>query len=214
MHTVANTQKKCILLPLDLGIRRRQDQRHVHVEVVRVLDAADHLVELALEVEAALRGHHEVVLELDRHALPHGVARVRPLGLRQGARRRLVGDARGHPLVEAPDVPLDLPVGVLHVLVREDARGERAVGRVGDEAVDALGEVLVAPLEDVRDVPPPVPLVLLEVLLDVPGRRAEDVRVVVNGQIGRLPRQRAAAVRAGIAALEVVRRVGPAERVR
>ena len=145
-----------------------------------------------------LRSHHEIVLEIDGEAVAHGVPCVRPLGLREGARGGLVRDAGGHALIEGPHVPLDLAVDVVEVAVREDEAGERAVGGVGDEAVDAVGEPWVGPLEDVRQVPAAMALVLLQVVLDVARGRAEDVLVVADGGVGAGVRERAAAVRAGV----------------
>ena len=145
-----------------------------------------------------LWSHHEIVLEIDGEAVPYGVACERALGLREGARRGLVRDAGGHALIEGPHVPLDLAVDVVEVAVREDEAGERAVGGVGDEAVDAVGEPGVGPLEDVRQVPAAVPLVLLEVVLDVARGRPEDVLVVADGWVSPRVRVRAAAVRSRI----------------
>jgi hypothetical protein len=51
----------------------------------------------------------------------------------------------------------------------------------GDEAVDAVGEVLVGSLEDVREVPAAVALEALEVELDVARCGAEDVLVCLEG---------------------------------
>ena len=192
-----------VLLALDLLVARGEDEGHVDVEVVGVLDAADELLELVLEVLAALRGHHEVVLEVDGQTVPDGVPGVRPLALGERAGGGLVGHAGGHALVEGPHVPLDLPVDVVVVPVGQDDAGERAVGGVGDEAIDAVGEPRVGPLEDVRQVPPPVALVLLEVVLDVAGGGPEDVLVVAQGGLGRVIRVGPAAVRAWISVRDV-----------
>ena len=43
-------------------VRRREDERHVHVEVVGVLDRADNLEDLVLEIFTALLRLHKVVL--------------------------------------------------------------------------------------------------------------------------------------------------------
>jgi len=124
----------------------------VHVEVVRELDRADDLRELVLEVLAPGGGDYEV-LHGDREALAYGVARERALGLREHARCGLVWHARRDALVGAVDVPLELLVGVLEVHVREDVAREGRVRGVGDEPVDAVGEVLVVVLEGVGEVP-------------------------------------------------------------
>lgn len=199
-----------VLLALDLLVAGREDQGHVHVEVVGVLDAADELLELVLEVLAALRGHHEVVLEVDGETVADGVPGVRPLALGERAGGGLVGHAGRHGLVEGPDVPLDLAVHIVVVAVRQDDAGERAVGGVGDEAIDAVREPRVGPLEDVRQVPAPVPLVLLEVVLDVAGGGPEDVLVVAHGGLRRVAGVRAAPVRARVPVGDV--RCGQRER--
>ena len=154
------------------------------VEVVGHLDAPDELQELVVKVLAALRGHHEVVLKVDGETVAHGVASIRALGLGEGTGRGLVRDAGGEALVEGPDVPLDLAVDVFDVFVREDKRGERGVGSIGDEAVDAVGEPGLGTLEDVRKVPAAVALELLEVVLDVARGRAEYVFVVLDRGVG------------------------------
>ena len=136
-------------------VARGVNQRHVHVEVVGVLDALHDLQDLVLEVLHALLGHHKVVLHRDGETLPHGVARERLLALRERARGRFVGHARGEPLVEAPHVPLNLFVGVLHVHVREDHRRKRRLRRVYNQPVDAVREELARTEENVRDVHAP-----------------------------------------------------------
>ena len=201
-----------VLLAHGLLVARGEDERHVDVEVVGVLDAADELLELVLEVLAAVRRHHEVVLEVDGQTVPDGVARERPLALGERAGGGLVRHAGGHGLVEGPHVPLDLAVHIVKVLVRQDDAGERAVGRVGDQTVDAVREPRVGPLEDVRQVPAPVPLVLLEVVLDVPGGGPEHVLVVAEGRLRRVVGVRPAAVRARVAVGHVRR--GQRERAR
>ena len=138
------------------------------------------------------------MLKIDGQAVPHGVPGVRPLGLGERAGGGLVRNAGCHALVEGPHVPLDLAVDVVDVAVRQDEAGERAVRGVGDEAVDAVREPRVGPLEDVRQVPAPVPLVLLQVVLDVAGGRPEDVLVVADGRVEGLAGVRAAAVDAGV----------------
>ena len=65
--------------------------------------------------------------------LPHSVAGKRLFALREGARRGLVRNAAREPLIKRIHVPLDLLVGRVHVVVRQDHRRKRRVGRVGDE---------------------------------------------------------------------------------
>ena len=143
------------------------------------------------------------MLEGDGQPVAHGVPGVRPLGLGEGASGGLVRNSRRHALVEGPHVPLDLAVDVVDVAVRQDEAGERAVRGVGDEAVDAVREPRVGPLEDVRQVPAPVALVLLQVVLDVAGGRPEDVLVVADGRVEGLGGVRAAALDAGISVGDV-----------
>ena len=203
------------LLAHRLLVGRGEDEGHVDVEVVAVLDAADELVELVLEVLAARGGHHEVVLEDDGHAVPHHVGREGALGLLEGAGRRLVRHAGRHALIKGPDVPLELAVGLVLVHVREEACRERGVGGVGDEAVDAVREPGVGPLEHVREVPAAVALEPLEVRLDVAGRRAEDVLVVLDGRVrrgGRVgPRALHARVGIGQVGRGVAHGIGPVD---
>ena len=195
-----------VVLLLDLAlVARRLQQRDVHVEVVRHLDRADELRELVLEVLAAGRGHHEVVLHRDGEALAHDVAGERLLALREHARGGLVRHARRDALVERVHVPLELLVRLLEVHVRQDVAREGRARRVGDEPVDAVGEVLVVPLERVGEVPALVALVALRVLLDVPPRRPEDVLVHVDRRLGARAGERAAAGAPGVARLEVHR---------
>jgi len=156
----------------------------VDVEVVGHLDAPDELEELVVKVFAPLGRHHKVVLEVDGETVANRVARVRALGLGEGACGGLVRHPAGEALVEGPDVPLDLPVDVVDVTVGQDDAGERGIGGVGDEAVDAIGEPGVGPLEDVGEVPAAVALVLLEVILDVARGGAEDVLVVLHSGVG------------------------------
>eukprot|EP00960_Hanusia_phi_P061530 764867-Hanusia_phi.AAC.7 len=158
----------------------REEERLVHVEVVGLLDGADELHELPLEVLPPVRGHHEVVLHLDGHTLPHDVGGLVGFALGEHPGRGLVGHARGEALVEAPDRPLKLLVGVFEVVVRQDVPGERGVGGVGDEAVHPVRQEVVGPAEDVGEVPALVSLVPLRVELDLPGRGAKDGLVVVD----------------------------------
>ena len=109
------------------------NERDVDVEVVGELDGAHEMHDLALEVEAAGLGDHEVVLHGDGEALAHDVAGEGALALGEDASGGLVGDARGHALVEAVDVLLELLVGVLEVHVGKDVAGKGGVGSVGDE---------------------------------------------------------------------------------
>ena len=175
-----------VALLLGLVVRRGQDEGHVHVEIVGVLDAADELIQLVLEVLPARGGHHEVVLEHDGHALADHVPGEGALGLREGAGRRLVRDAGRHALVEGPDVPLDLAVDLLLEPVRQDLGRKRRVGGVRDEAIDPIGQPRVGPLQDVRQVPAAVAFEALQVGLDVSGGRAKEVFIVLDGGLGGL----------------------------
>ena len=175
----------------------------MHVEVVGELDGADELIELALEVLAARLAHHEVVLEDDGHTLADKVASERALALLEGPGGGLVGHAGRQALVKGPHVPLDLAVDILDVLVGQDAAGERGVGRVGDEAVDAVGEVLVWALEDVGQVPPAVALEPLQVLFDVARGGAEDVLVRLERGLDAVRGVRAPPVPTGVAVWNV-----------
>ena len=65
--------------------------------------------------------------------LPHSIAGKRLFALREGARRGLVRNAARESLIKRVHVPLDLLVGRVHVVVRQDHRRKRRVGRVGDE---------------------------------------------------------------------------------
>ena len=186
-------------------VRGRGEERDVHVEVVGELDRADELHELALEVLLARGGDHEVVLHRDGETLADSVPREGALRLREHARGGLVRHARGDALVEAVDVPLEFLVRVLEVDVGEDVAGEGGVGRVGDEAVDAVGEVLVRALERVGEVPPLVALVALLVGLDVAGRGAEDVLVLREGGLGAVASVGPPPVQARVAGLEIHR---------
>ena len=170
-----------VALPDGLLVGRGEHEGHVHVEVVGVLDAAYELLQLIPEVLAALLRHHEVVLEDDGETLPDDVARERALALGERAGRGLVRHAAGHALVEGPHVPFELAVGVRQVLVGQDLGGERAVGRVRDQPVDAIGEPRVGPLEGVWQVPAAVALVSLQVRLNVARGGPEHVLVIGNG---------------------------------
>ena len=162
-------------------VARRGEECHVHVEVVCVLNALHDLLDLVLEVDHAGLAHHKVVLECDREALAHGVAREGLLALCERARRALVRHARGESLVEAPHVPLDLTIGVLKVLVREDGRGKRGVRGVSDEAVDPVRDELVVSNEHVREVHARVLAVATLVGGNVVSARAEHVSPVIGG---------------------------------
>lgn len=107
------------------------------------------------------------MLHSDGKTLPDCVALVAPACLREGASRRLVWHPVGEALVEAVAVPCELGVGVVEVLVGEDDCGEGAVCGVGDEAIDAVRQVVVDALEDRGEVEPPLALVPLDVKLDV-----------------------------------------------
>jgi len=192
-----------VLLVHVLLVGRRGEQRDVHVEVVGELDGADELGELAAEVLAPGGGDHEVVLHGDGEALAHHEAREGALRLRQHAGRGLVGHARGDALVEAVDVPLELLVGVLEVDIRQDVLGEGRVRGVGDEAVDAVGEVLVVALEGVGQVPALVSLVALLVLLDVAACGPEDIFILLQGRLSVGPGVCSAAVQSRVACFEV-----------
>lgn len=181
-----------------LLVGRGEYEGDVNVEVVGVLDAAHELLELVAEVLSALFGHHEVVLEDDGETLPHDIAGEGALGLREGACRGLVRDAGRRALVEGPDVPFELAVRVGQVFVREDLGGERGVGGVGDEAVDAIGEPLVRALEGVREVPAAMALVALQVGFDVARGGPEDVFVILDGGVGGVGGVGAAAVGARV----------------
>ena len=170
-------------------VARGVNQRHVHVEVVGVLDALHDLQDLILKVLHALLGHHKVVLHRDGETLPHGVARERLLALRERARGRFVGHARGEPLVEAPHVPLNLFVGVLHVHVREDHRRKWRLRRVYNQPVDAVREELARTEENVRDVHAPALAVAVLVLLHVVGARPKDIRPLLARGLGAVARR-------------------------
>ena len=173
VNVVAERLVKVVVevVPLAHGaeVARRINQRHVHVEVVGVLDALHDLQDLVAEVLHALLRHHKVVLHGNGQALAHGVAREGLLALRERARGGLVGHARGEALVEAPHVPLNFLVGVLHVHVREDDRRKGALRRIDNEAVDAVGQELARAEEDVGDVHAPALAVAVLVLLHVVG---------------------------------------------
>ena len=114
-----------VVLLLDVAlVARRLEERDVHVEVIGHLDRAHELGELVLEVLAAGRGHHEVVLHRDGETLAHDVSGERLLALRQNARGRLVGNARGNALVKAIHIPLEFLVGVFKVFIRQNITGE------------------------------------------------------------------------------------------
>ena len=53
-------------------VARRRQQRLVHVQVVRRLDALHHLLDLRLKVLYPRRAHHKVVLERDRETCALG----------------------------------------------------------------------------------------------------------------------------------------------
>jgi len=137
-----------------LGVGRGRDEGDVDVEIVGVLDGADELLELVLEVLAALGAHHEVVLHGDGETMAHEVGLVGALGLGEGAGGGLVGDAGGEALVEGPGGPGELLVGVFNVLVGKDEGGEGGIGGIGDEAVDAVSEVGVGALQGLRQLQP------------------------------------------------------------
>lgn len=105
---------------------------------------------------------------------------IRALGLRERTGSRLVRHARRKPLVERPRVPLDLLVHVLNVLVRQDDGRERRRRRIRDEPVDTIRKVRVGTPKHVWKVPARMPLVALQVDLDVPCSRAKDVLVVLD----------------------------------
>ena len=179
------------------------EERNVHVEVVGELDGADELRELVLEVLAPRGGHHEVVLHGDGETLADSVAGERALGLREHAGGGLVRHARRDALVETVHVPLELLVGVLEVHVRQYVAGERRVGSVCNQAVDAVCKVLVVALEGVGEVPALVALVALGVDLDVAAGRAEDIFIHFDGGLRAGAGEGAAAHAAGVAILEV-----------
>ena len=154
------------------------------IEVVGHLDASDELEELVVKILPPLRGHHKVVLEVDGETVANGETGIRALGLGQGASGGLVGNPGREALVEGPDVPLDLSVDVVDVSVRQDDTGERGVGRVRDEAVDAIGEPGVGALEDIGEMPAPMALVFLQVILDITRRGPEDVLIILHCRVG------------------------------
>ena len=170
----------------------------MHVEIIAVLDAPDELIQLVLKVLATLGGHHEVVLEDDGHTVSDHVAGELPLGLRERTSRRLVRHARRHALIELPDIPRELPIRVLLVQVREDPGGEGGVGGVGDETIDPIRQPGVGPLEDIGQMPAPMALEALEISLDVPRGRTEDVLVVLDGWLARRTIVRVAAIHPGV----------------
>ena len=59
---VVGLGRRVVLLSPLLGIRELRDQGNVHVKVVGVLDGANNLLQLVLEVLAALVAHHEVAI--------------------------------------------------------------------------------------------------------------------------------------------------------
>ena len=65
----------------------------MHIKVIRVLDAANELIQLILEIFSAFWRHHEVVLKDNGHTLSHHVSREGSLGLCERARCRLVRHA-------------------------------------------------------------------------------------------------------------------------
>lgn len=155
---------------------------HHQVSVHRVAGIT-RLLQLVLEVLAALVAHHKVVLHGDRETVADGVPCIRALGLRQRTRGRLVRNARGHALVERPHIPLDLGVHVLDVLVRqEDGREGRGRG-VRDEPIHPVCEIRVGALERVRQMPSRVALVALQVRADVACSWSEYVLVVLDGGV-------------------------------
>ena len=74
----------------NLSIRLGSDQCNVHIKVVGVLDASYKLLELILKVLPAPLRHHEVMLHGDGETVADSVPGIRTLGLRKGARSRLV----------------------------------------------------------------------------------------------------------------------------
>lgn len=185
-------------------VARRGEQRHVHVEIVCVLDALHDLLDLVLKVDHARLAHHKVVLERDRETLAHGVAREGLLALCERARTGLIRHARGETLVKAPHctphqhmsearprhrnacnarrtVPLELAVGVLEVLVREDNRRERRVCRIRDQTVNSVSYVLVMAYQNVGKVHAAELAVAVLVGRNVVGTRPEHVGPVVDG---------------------------------
>ena len=105
-------------------VARCLQQRDMHVEVVGELDGADELRELVLEVLAAGRGHHEVVLHGDGETMPHGVASKRFFRLWQDTCRGLVRHARGNAFVKRVYIPFELLVWVFKVFVGQNVARE------------------------------------------------------------------------------------------
>lgn len=71
----------------------------------------------------------------------------------------------------------------LNVIVWQNKAGEGRGRGVRDQPVNSIGQPGVGPLERVREVPARVALRPLKVQLDVPGRRAKNILVVLEGGV-------------------------------
>ena len=187
-----------VLLRPRLGVRRRCDEGDMDIEIVGVLNGANQLPELVLEVLTALGAHHEVVLHGDGKAMAHEIGLVGALGLGEGAGRGLVGDPGGEALVKGPRGPGELLVGVFNVLVGQDEGGEGGTGGIGDEAVDAVREVGIGSHQGLGKLQAIVSLAPVGVKLDISSCGAKNVLIILDGRLIAVARVGPPSILAGV----------------
>lgn len=152
----------------------------MNVNVIRVLDGSHDLLELVAEILAALLRHHEIVFHGNGQALPDRVSGVALLRLGEGPGSGFVRNPAGEALLERPSVPLDLGIDIFDVQVWKQFGRKGRTGGVSDQSINLIGQPRICALESIWKVPPGMPLVPLEIELDVSRSGSKDIFIILD----------------------------------